>query len=309
MSANPAPASSCPDSPALLSQAQLEAEVYTNLIDSKGWYYVGCGTDNYFDRAFPGNSESLSTMTIELCVDYCIGQGHTIAGLEYAQECYCGDSIPSSAAPVPGVVGKCNYACAGDSSEWCGGYGTLSIYEKCGSTCQNAEFGPSLPGASGSPSTTSTLVAKTKPTVSSATTPTTSTSTSAAAPSATPSSNVTLPSGWEAAGCYSDNLNPRSLSAWGYYGEPVTSSGCVNYCNTENYSFAGTEYAGQCFCGNELTQSQLEPSTDCNMACQGDADEICGGSARLSVFTKSTSSKMKRSHKHRKRVHHFAASS
>ena len=51
---------------------------------------------------------------------------------------------------------------------------------------------------------------------------------------------------------------------------------------------AGTEYAGQCFCGNALVGSQPSSESGCNMACTGKAGEICGGGGRLSVYKKSS---------------------
>ncbi len=124
----------------------------------------------------------------------------------------------------------------------------------------------------------------------------------AAAPSIpTVSSNIVLPTGWSAAGCYSDAINPRSLGSWGYYGEAITSSGCAKYCDSKGYTFAGTENGGQCFCGNELVKAESKPSTDCNLPCRGSDTEICGGPARLSVFVKKVGAgKARRAHFHRR---------
>jgi WSC domain len=82
-------------------------------------------------------------------------------------------------------------------------------------------------------------------------------------------------------------MNPvRSLSGitFANYGSKITSSGCAAYCVQKGYSIAGTEYAGQCFCGNQLVGSQKAAESVCNMPCEGNATEICGGSAALSVF-------------------------
>jgi WSC domain len=43
--------------------------------------------------------------------------------------------------------------------------------------------------------------------------------------------------------------------------------------------------SGQCYCGNILpNDSYNASSTDCNMACTGDDNEVCGGSDRLTLF-------------------------
>jgi glucan endo-1,3-alpha-glucosidase len=38
----------------------------------------------------------------------------------------------------------------------------------------------------------------------------------------------------------------------------------------------------QCYCGNTL--GAQASATDCNVACAGDATQMCGGSWRLSVY-------------------------
>jgi len=110
---------------------------YTDLTSS-GWAYQGCGYDSVYARSLTGASTSGDSMTNEQCVEFCGDKGFSIAGTEYARECYCGNSIPASAAPITGVPGDCTYTCSGDSNEYCGGYGLLSLYQKCtGSTCSN----------------------------------------------------------------------------------------------------------------------------------------------------------------------------
>lgn len=78
----------------------------------------------------------------------------------------------------------------------------------------------------------------------------------------------------------------------------VTNTKCVAYCDAKGYSMAGTEYGGQCFCANTLTSgsSQLDDGK-CDMACEGDGSETCGGSLALSVYSKSGASK-KRFNRH-----------
>jgi len=55
---------------------------------SKGWSYLGCGTDG--DTRTLSDKMTLYTaglgekMTVDFCLDYC--KGYTYAGLEYASE-------------------------------------------------------------------------------------------------------------------------------------------------------------------------------------------------------------------------------
>ena len=300
-------------------------------LTSSGWGYQGCGTDNYYSRALTGASTSVAGMTNEQCVKYCGDKGFSIAGTEYSKECYCGNSIPSSAAPVAGVVGNCNMACDGDAAEMCGGSGTISLYQKCsGSTCSNAAgLGGSNPGQAGGSSSASVIKSSSSSTdpqtkvVSTATTTTTSlfargatstsmsssktvvttsasssaqsktSSTSASTVKATSSSAPAAPSSGYL-GCYTDTINPRSLSKLAPYtlnNAPVTSTTCISYCKANSYAFAGTEYGGECWCGNTAPSAKLDESK-CTMACKGDASQKCGGNASLSLY--STSASMKR---------------
>jgi len=60
---------------------------FSDLTSSLKWSYVGCGTDNYYNRILTGASESNDNMTVENCVNFCSSKGFSIAGTEYAQEC------------------------------------------------------------------------------------------------------------------------------------------------------------------------------------------------------------------------------
>jgi hypothetical protein len=115
---------------------------FVDLTTSKGFAYVGCGTDAIPGQArtLPGPNFSADDMTNEKCVDFCVSKGYSVAGTEYTKQCYCGNSIPSDRAPVSGLMGNCVMPCGGDGKEFCGGAGTISLYQKCGSTCQNAVF-------------------------------------------------------------------------------------------------------------------------------------------------------------------------
>ena len=337
--------------------------IFTDVSKTLGWAYMGCGTDTYGNPALTGPVQDTQTMTVEMCIGLCGGKGYSIAGLEYGSQCFCGNSVPARAMPIPGSVGACTERCKGNSSEICGNGNALSLYQKCNGACNNAQFGlggssgstasaPAAPVASSSAvmtpassaagySITSSAVMMASSSVVTAASSAPAVSVSSAAdhkvtpvnPIATataaspvlpgptvvsspPASNVTLPAGWTSAGCYSDAVNPRSLSgiSFAWWGEAMTSSGCAAYCSKMKYSMAGTENGGQCFCGNSLVQSKAMPSTSCKTACAGDKTQVCGGPGALSVF-KSASATMRRrgAHKHRRgadaHAHHFEATS
>jgi hypothetical protein len=108
--------------------------------------------------------------------------------------------------------------------------------------------------------------------------------------------------GWKYYGCYQDTrarvLTGIKLANIGNH--QVTNTKCVAYCGAKGFSMAGTEYGGQCFCGNELVGSSKIAESECDMPCEGGASETCGGGMALSVYTsKSTTAKRSLRHIHR----------
>jgi hypothetical protein len=114
---------------------------FVDLTVSKGFEYLGCGPDIAGQaRTLGGASLTADDMTNEKCVDYCISKGFSIAGTEYTTQCFCGNSILAGREPVAGLMGNCLMPCSGDSKEFCGGGGQISLYQKCGSTCSNVVY-------------------------------------------------------------------------------------------------------------------------------------------------------------------------
>jgi hypothetical protein len=122
--------------------------------------------------------------------------------------------------------------------------------------------------------------------------------TTAPAPAQTsPATSSSVAAGWSYYGCYSDNLNARVLTGVTFANignHEVTNTKCVAYCEARGYSLAGTEYGGQCFCDNELTGSSAIDETKCNMPCEGDSTETCGGPVALSVYSNSAKARRQR---------------
>ncbi|KAF2001319.1 WSC-domain-containing protein [Amniculicola lignicola CBS 123094] len=88
------------------------------------YIYVGCYNE-IPGRALPAAATTSPNMTAEYCAAYCTG--YTFFAVEYAQECYCGTSIPGASAVA--ADGRCNMPCTGNSSEICGGPNGLSLYQ------------------------------------------------------------------------------------------------------------------------------------------------------------------------------------
>lgn len=68
-------------------------------------------------------------MTPAMCLDRCAAYGYMAAGMEYGQECYCGDpaNIAANGATLQAET-DCNVVCAGNASAICGGGSRLSTY-------------------------------------------------------------------------------------------------------------------------------------------------------------------------------------
>lgn len=81
-------------------------------------------------------------MTNEACISFCSARGFQYAGTQYAQECYCGESIATTAQKLEDS--QCNMACKGNATEPCGGPSKLSIFHS------SAAVGPQAnPGVNG----------------------------------------------------------------------------------------------------------------------------------------------------------------
>lgn len=93
-----------------------------------GWAYKGC----YIDppgRAMAGAPGSPSaTNTPEKCIATCIANGFTVAGMEYSDECYCGNALNNAASKTAET--DCNMPCSGDNTEMCGAGNRVSLYSK-----------------------------------------------------------------------------------------------------------------------------------------------------------------------------------
>ncbi|KAK3301691.1 WSC domain-containing protein [Chaetomium strumarium] len=65
----------------------------------------------------------------------------------------------------------------------------------------------------------------------------------------------------------------------------MTIPDCEAYCTGLSFTLWGLEYSGECYCGDTLAQGSFPAfSTDCTMACAGDATTTCGGPNRLSLY-------------------------
>ena len=80
------------------------------------WSYQGCYSDTSSARSLAvgvsGNSVSMTA-----CLAQCQSRGYTLGGVEYGQECWCGNALNAKASPIADA--KCNMACREGGSQ-CG---------------------------------------------------------------------------------------------------------------------------------------------------------------------------------------------
>ncbi|KAJ7721547.1 glycoside hydrolase superfamily [Mycena maculata] len=92
-----------------------------------GWSYVGCATDGSA-RAL-SYSYTSSSLTQDSCLATCDSQGYIYAAPEYSSQCYCGNTLANGLG-VSTASTDCNMACAGNSSQICGGNYRMSLFQK-----------------------------------------------------------------------------------------------------------------------------------------------------------------------------------
>ena len=98
------------------------------------------------------------------------------------------------------------------------------------------------------------------------------------------------PTGWGFMGCYTDNVGARTLTTGGQSaggGGALTVALCTQACQSQGFNTSGVEYSGECYCGNGFSNGgALAPDglTGCNMVCNGNSSEFCGGPNRLNVY-------------------------
>ncbi|KAI0968234.1 copper radical oxidase [Xylaria arbuscula] len=90
------------------------------------WAYKGCYTEGSSGRALNIQQPDNDDLTIESCVNICIGAGYSVAGLEYASQCFCDDFVRNGANLTS--ASDCSSPCSGDASEDCGAGNRLSIF-------------------------------------------------------------------------------------------------------------------------------------------------------------------------------------
>ena len=229
-----------------------------------GWKYMGCYTDlvdgvRTFNLGLGDEVQGgAGNMTNAGCQVACLERGFKYCGTEYSKECFGSSSIGGDNKLA--AEDDCSFVCSGGPGEKCGGSYRLSAWE----------YGPI------SSDDTTTIPVPSTTTV----------------PVVTPSPSPTKANApqWKSLGCYFDGKGGRAFPA-GHADEVpggstnMTNAGCTATCERLGFKLAGTEYSGECWCGQE-TQGDNGPAPleDCNMPCFGNTGESCGAGNRLTAW-------------------------
>ncbi|KAK5626387.1 hypothetical protein RRF57_002102 [Xylaria bambusicola] len=111
----------------IVPRAPAAADPLGSVPDLPGsWAYRGCYTEGSNGRALNVQQQDSDDLTIESCVDICIGLGYSVAGLEYASQCFCDNFVRNGANLTDDA--DCNMPCTGDNEQFCGAGNRLSIF-------------------------------------------------------------------------------------------------------------------------------------------------------------------------------------
>ena len=103
-------------------------QLYENDVSAQvdGFVHKGC-MQEVVGRALNATSLYDGGMTVEKCVGFCKSQGYSQAGLEYGQECFCGNGLVNGAS-LDSVSYECKMPCAGNQAQICGGPDAINLY-------------------------------------------------------------------------------------------------------------------------------------------------------------------------------------
>ncbi|KDR71472.1 hypothetical protein GALMADRAFT_229455 [Galerina marginata CBS 339.88] len=106
------------------------APVPENKAKVGAWTFEGCFSDvvGSNPRTLVERFTIQAGVTIESCTSQCAAAGFNISGLEFGQECWCGNSFALPASNIAVPLSDCSRACEADTTELCGAGNRLSVY-------------------------------------------------------------------------------------------------------------------------------------------------------------------------------------
>ncbi|KAH9222596.1 WSC domain-containing protein [Leptodontidium sp. 2 PMI_412] len=234
--------------------------------------YAGCYSDSQVARSLIGKQTAGATISLDTCAAFC--SGYNFFGVEYANECYCSNTLAATSLLKPDA--DCNGRCKMPSG--------LTLYSNATLPGSSASSSSSvLPSTSSASSTSATIL-----TSSSSPSLTAQTSSSRTSTSARPTVTGPIPAyidDFNYLYCATDANEDRTLVGKYMASGTMTLDICASTCS--EYRYFGVEYGFECFCGDTLTATSSKATDDrCNYPCPGNTAETCGGLSGLTLYTK-----------------------
>ena len=199
------------------------------------------------------------------CKNECFKNNYRYAAVQYSFQCFCGDSF--GAYGLAESFSKCDYKCRDKNENICGGKWHQNIFLSEADS-ENVNVSDDQENNLEDPGT--------------------------GKPTPIPLGSNTDPNGK----CFIDSRD-RDLPFYQRIPDNTENSitWCRNYCNENNYLFAGVQYSIQCFCGNSYGKHGLaEDQGQCSYKCRDTSNNAeqtnnCGGFWRMNIYLASMESK------------------
>ncbi|KAK3995264.1 WSC domain-containing protein [Cladorrhinum sp. PSN332] len=140
---------SCPGNSAQTCGAGNRLTLYTRSGDATAptlpstYRALGCHSEPASSRALSAKVTRADDMTVQKCADVCHSSGFPVFGVEYYNECYCGNGLTPGSVPAPET--DCSFPCAGNANEMCGGDWRINVYKFSTDASPPTSTAPSTP--------------------------------------------------------------------------------------------------------------------------------------------------------------------
>ncbi|KAG8814910.1 hypothetical protein FRC19_001415, partial [Serendipita sp. 401] len=250
-------------------------DIYNGFADPQCWH------DSAGSRilaSHPSPEIPSDQMTVQKCIDGCAAAGYSSAGLEFGKECYCGNA--SNPLADSAELGECNMPCLGDATKYCGGANRLLLYHN-----PNNDEPQPTPKGSWNPAQDGCWTDSVHDRALQKFIGGYDDLTPAKCQSLCENAGFNLAGVEYARECCKRLLKQSPAPPISY--DLMTVQKCIDGCAAAGFSSAGVEYGGECYCDNvTYPPGQSQDMSECNMACTGDASEICGGPDRILIYYK-----------------------
>ena len=90
---------------------------------------IGCHRDSFEARLLTGSiAKNQDQNSKSSCIQRCRKEGYSFAGLQFGNECFCGERSINDMKKHRIDEERCNTKCPGEPTETCGGYLTMNVY-------------------------------------------------------------------------------------------------------------------------------------------------------------------------------------